>query len=310
MNEIPVYVFTGFLDSGKTTFIQDTLENPEFNHGERTLLLLLEEGETEYDMDKFPKDTVFLETLEDVTTERLAALVKKHRAERVVVECNGMNMTEEFYEIMPENWDPAQEICFADSTTILSYNDNMRELVVEKILGCELIVFNRLAVGADIMPYHRMVRAITRQADIAYDYLDGTTQFDQIEDPLPYDRDGDFMEIKDEDFALWYRDLTECEREYDGKTVKFKAQVAQLEDAVEGFIAAGRFVMTCCADDIGFMAVPCHCPEAAKLEQRTWITITADIQLEDSPIYDGVGPILYATAMVLAQPADPDYAKF
>ncbi|MFI3313362.1 MAG: GTP-binding protein [Eubacteriales bacterium] len=310
MEQIPVYVFTGFLDSGKTTFIQDTLENPEFNHGERTLLLVLEEGEVEYDLKKFPENSVFMETPQDLSTEKLASLVKKHQAERVVVECNGMEMTEELYEIMPENWDAAQEICFADSNTILTYNDNMRELVVEKILGCELCVFNRMELDADIMPYHALVRAISRQVDIAYTYVDDTTKFDDIEDPLPYDRDADFMEIQDEDFALWYRDLTECETEYDGKSVKFKAQVAQLQDDVEGFFAAGRFVMTCCADDIGFMAVPCYCPEAAKLEQRTWITITADIELEDSPIYDGIGPILRATAMELAEPADPDVAKF
>ena len=44
--EIPVYLFTGFLDAGKTTFIQETLEDPQFNDGQKTLILLCEEGET------------------------------------------------------------------------------------------------------------------------------------------------------------------------------------------------------------------------------------------------------------------------
>ena len=48
MQEIPVYAFTGFLDSGKTKFIQETLEDERFNAGERTLVLLFEEGEEEY----------------------------------------------------------------------------------------------------------------------------------------------------------------------------------------------------------------------------------------------------------------------
>ena len=47
MQQIPMYVFTGFLESGKTKFIQETLEDPRFNSGEKTLLLVLEEGEEE-----------------------------------------------------------------------------------------------------------------------------------------------------------------------------------------------------------------------------------------------------------------------
>ena len=50
MQQIPMYVFTGFLESGKTKFIQETLEDPRFNSGEKTLLLVLEEGEEEYDL--------------------------------------------------------------------------------------------------------------------------------------------------------------------------------------------------------------------------------------------------------------------
>ena len=48
--EIPVYIFTGFLEAGKTKFIQETLEDARFNDGERTLLLLCEEGIEEFEM--------------------------------------------------------------------------------------------------------------------------------------------------------------------------------------------------------------------------------------------------------------------
>lgn len=307
---VPVYVFSGFLDSGKSTFIQETMENPEFNDGAKTLLLMLEEGDVAYDCTKYPFDCMAIESPEDLTTQVLEDLVKRHGAERVLVECNGMERVEAFYELMPEGWEPAQEICFSDSNTILAYNENYRELVVEKIMGCELAVFNRMEPGADVMPFHAMVRAINRQCDIAYTYLDGTTEFDDIEDPLPFDREADFMEIGDEDFALWYRDLTENEPHYQDKTVKFKGQVAKLPDNPEGYIAVGRFVMTCCADDIEFMAVPCHCPEFAHLEQRTWVTISAKISVEESSIYDGVGPILRAVTLEMAEAADPDYARF
>ena len=92
MNQIPVYVFTGFLDSGKTKFIQETLEDPRFNAGERTLLLVFEEGEEEYDFSTYPAKNVWLEVLDQqtVTTKQLANLQKKYRADRVVMELNGM----------------------------------------------------------------------------------------------------------------------------------------------------------------------------------------------------------------------------
>ena len=61
MVQIPVYAFTGFLDSGKTKFIQETLEDERFNAGERTLLLVFEEGEEEYDFSTYPHQNVYLE---------------------------------------------------------------------------------------------------------------------------------------------------------------------------------------------------------------------------------------------------------
>ena len=51
--EIPVYLFVGFLESGKTTFIQETFEDPNFDSGDKTLLLVCEEGEVEYQPGKF-----------------------------------------------------------------------------------------------------------------------------------------------------------------------------------------------------------------------------------------------------------------
>ena len=92
MQQIPVYSFTGFLDSGKTKFIQETLEDERFNAGERTLVLLFEEGEEEYDLSTYPHKNVFIETLDQqtVTTKQLIALQKKYKAERIVAELNGM----------------------------------------------------------------------------------------------------------------------------------------------------------------------------------------------------------------------------
>ena len=314
MQQIPVYAFTGFLDSGKTKFIQETLEDPRFNAGEKTLLLLFEEGEEEYDLSTYPSQNVYIEVLDQqtVTTKELQALQKKYKAERVVAELNGMQQVGDLYMRFPENWAIAQEIMFADSTTIMAFNANMRNLVMDKLVGAQMVVFNRLEKGQDVMPFHKLARAASRKIDILYDYTDGTTEFDQIQDPLPFDINAPVVEIKDEDFALWYRDVTEEPQKYDGKTVRFKGQVAMLRRDKNGMFAPGRFVMTCCVEDIQFCGIPCRYADSKSLASRAWVQVTAKVSAEKHPLYKGdVGPVLTAIKVVKDVPAaDPDVATF
>ncbi len=313
MTQIPVYVFTGFLDSGKTKFIQETLEDPRFNAGERTLLLVFEEGEEEYDFSTYPHKNVYLEVLDQqsVTTKTLQALVKKYKAQRVVAELNGMQFVGDLYSRFPDDWAVAQEVMFADATTIMAYNANMRNLVMDKLVGGQMVVFNRLASGTDTMHLHKLVRAANRRMDILYDYTDGTTAFDDIQDPLPFDIHAPIIQVKDEDFALWYRDVTEEAQKYDGKTVRFKGQVAMLRRDKNNMFAPGRFVMTCCVDDIQFCGIPCKYTESKGLKPRDWVMVTAKITAENHPLYQGeLGPVLTAISVEPAAPADPDVATF
>ena len=314
MVQIPVYAFTGFLDAGKTKFIQETLEDERFNTGERTLLLVFEEGEEEFDSTNYPHKNVFLEVLDQqtVTTKQLQALAKKHKAQRVVAELNGMHLVGDLYTRFPEDWVVAQEVMFADSTTIMAYNANMRNLVMDKLVGAQMVVFNRLEKDADIMPLHKLARAASRNIDILYDYTDGTTQFDDIEDPLPFDINAPVIEIKDEDYALWYRDVSEEPQKYQGKTVRFKAQVAMLRREKKGLFAPGRFVMTCCVDDIQFCGLPCRYDAPEALEPRSWVMVTATVSAEKHSLYHGeLGPVLTALEVTTgAEPANPDVATF
>ena len=314
MQEIPVYVFTGFLDSGKTKFIQETLEDVRFNAGERTLLLVFEEGEEEYDFSTYPHQNVFLEILnqQTVTTKELAQLAKKYKAERVVAELNGMQQVGDLYMRFPEDWVVAQEVMFADSTTFMAYNANMRNLVMDKLVGAQMVVFNRLQKGSDTMPFHNIARAANRKIDILYDYTDGTTAFDDVVDPLPFDINAPVIDIKDDDYAIWYRDVVEEPGKYDGKTVKFKAQVAMLRSDKDGMFAPGRFVMTCCVEDIEFCGIPCRYSKPRELESRSWFMVTARVKAEKHRLYKGdIGPVLTALEVVKgATPAEPDVATF
>lgn len=313
MQQIPVYVFTGFLDSGKTKFIQETLEDERFNAGERTLLLVFEEGEEEFDISSYPHQNVYIEVLDQqsVTTKELQALAKKYKAQRVVAELNGMQLVGDLYTRFPEDWAVAQEVMFADATTFMTYNANMRNLVMDKLMGAQMVVFNRLEPDEDTMPLHKLARAASRRIDILYDYTDGTTKFDDVVDPLPFDIDAPVIEVKDEDYALWYRDVSEEPQKYEGKVVSFKGQVARLRREKDGMFAPGRFVMTCCVDDIQFCGIPCRYADSKKLESRSWVRVKAKISAEKHSLYKGeVGPVLTAIDVQSAQPAEPDVATF
>ncbi len=313
MQQIPVYVFTGFLDSGKTKFIQETLEDPRFNAGERTLLLVFEEGEEEYDFSTYPHKNVYMELPDQqtVSTKELQALAKKCRAQRVICELNGMQLVGDLYTRFPDNWAVAQEVMFADSTTFNAYNANMRNLMVDKLSGAQMVVFNRLPKGTDTMPLHKVARAANRRIDILYEYTDGSSSFDNVEDPLPFDIHAPVITLNDEDYALWYRDVTEEPQKYAGKTVRFRAQVAMLRRERDKMFAPGRFVMTCCVEDIRFCGVPCRYAQSASLSSRSWVEVEATVSAEKHPLYQGdVGPVLTALSVSPAEPAAEEVCTF
>jgi hypothetical protein len=228
-----------------------------------------------------------------------------------VAELNGMQLVGDIYSRFPENWAIAQEVMFADSTTFMTYNANMRNLVMDKLVGAQMVVFNRLEIGEDYMPLHKLARAANRRIDILYEYIDGTTEPDEIQDPLPFDIQAPVIQIADEHFALFYRDITEEPQKYHGKIVRFKAQVAMLRRERNNMFAPGRFVMTCCVDDIQFCGIPCRYSQAKNLKSKSWVMVEAKITAEDHSLYKGeVGPVLTAIAVTEAEPADPDVAEF
>ena len=309
MREIPVFLFTGFLDSGKTRFIQETLEDRRFCNGERTLLIVCEEGEEEYAPDQFADKAVFIRDVydeKDLNKEKLAAWLKETNAERVVIEYNGMWMLDSLYGNMPENWRVYQEFFFADSATFLSYNANMRQLVYDKLKSCELAVFNRFRPEMDKMAFHKIVRGASRRADIAYESPEGNVVYDDIEDPLPFDVNASNIVINDTDYALFYRDLSENARTYDGKTVTFKARVLVRDKLPKGSVVVGRHVMTCCVEDIQFAALVCQWDRSVPVQDDSWIILTAKIEIKFSRAYVRKGPVLtYISSMPSTPPDDP-----
>ena len=311
--ETPVYLFLGFLESGKTKFIQETLEDERFDTGERTLLLVTEEGEEEYDPSRFAVKNVTVVTLdkkEEFNEENLTRLQESCKAKRVLVEYNGMWLLDEFYKAMPEGWMINQVMTFIDSKTFLSYNANMRQLMFDKIQNTQMVVFNRLPEEQDKMEFHKLVRAITRRADIVYEHIDGKAEYDDIEDPLPFDVNAPVIDIEDRDYAFFYRDLSENMEDYIGKTVKFKGMVATDKRLPPDNIVIGRHIMTCCEADIQYSGLACILPQAMELKTRDWLEITAKIEMQEHTIYRGKGPVLLAKKAERCTPPEEQLATF
>lgn len=312
--ETPVYLFLGFLESGKTKFIQETLEDARFSSGEKTLLLVMEEGIEEYETIRFANaeqvDLVVLEDKEQLNDEYLTELQLRYGAERIVVEYNGMWELNDFFEAMPEGWMINQIMTFFDSNTFLNYNANMRQLVFDKLQNTQLVVFNRFDEKMDKMQFHKVVRGVSRRCDIVYEKANGQADFDDIEDPLPFDINAPIIEIQDRDYAFFYRDMTENLEAYIGKTVKFRGLVATDKRLSPQDVVVGRHVMTCCEADIQYCGLACVLPEVMNLKMRDWINVTAKVQFQKHTIYKGKGPVLVAEKVIVCDPPEEQLATF
>ncbi len=315
MKEIPVYLFLGFLDSGKTKFIQDTMCDRKFQDGERTLCLLFEDGDEELDPSAYQGGegctVVVASGKEKLTTRFLEDSLKKAKAERVMLEYNGMWTLAELGKVLPRGWQIYQIMMFADANSFESYNNNMRQLVYDKLNATEVVFFNRCKKGFDPMPLHSIVRAVGRRTGIVYEYEDGSYENDTIEDPLPYDLSAPVVEIADEDFGLLYLDAMDKPQNYAGKTLRFKALTARGPRLPKGTFVGGRFAMTCCAEDIQYVGFLCRWPHADTVKNKGWYTVTAEVKVEKGDMFNsGEGPILLVKEVASAKKPQEETVTF
>ena len=310
---IPVYLFTGFLEGGKTHIIQESMCDERFNTGEKTLIILCEEGIEELDPSTFSGKNVYFATIEsegDVTPKKLLECCAGHKIDRVIIEYNGMWQLATLYNNLPEGWFIFQNMMFADANTFMAYNQNMRSLMYDKLISCEMIVLNRTPSNIDKEEVHKIVRGVSRRATITYDYPDGHVEYDDIEDPLPFDFDAPVIEIEDDDYALWYRDLSEEMEKYNGKTVKFKGIVARDLKLGKDALVIGRHVMTCCVEDIAYSGLVCKFKSSVGYKTRDWIYVQGKIKIENNKLYGRPGPVIYAETSAYTDKPEREVATF
>ena len=310
--EKPVFVINGFLDSGKTSFIRDTLNDPQFLASGKLLLILTEEGEEEYDEIELSKKGVSIITVEEqeqLTTEFLLGLDDFYDPNMIMIEWNGMWKLTDLLELdMPESWMLGQIITMVDSTTFPMYLANMRAMILDEVRYSDVVIVNRCYDNTDRSQIRRSIKAVNRKTQISYERADGQVAGD-FEDELPYDLSQKEIEITDADYGIWFMDASENPEHYEGKTLHFLAMLYVSPRLPKGFIVPGRMVMACCAEDTqfsGFMAKLPVTVAPESLRSRMWFEITADVHVQRMREYKGKGVVLYITRMVPAkEPADP-----
>lgn len=315
MAEIPVYFFTGFMDSGKTTLIQETLfENGFAEDDDRILIIACEDGDVEYDTEKLKTINASVATIDteaEFNTEHLQEIADQYRPDVVFVEYNGTWGVGEVYEMeLPKNWAIVQSLATVDATTFEMYMANMRSMMMEQFFQAEVVIFNRCDDNTPKSKFRGNIKAVNRPAQIVYERADGT--IDDREEELPFDINADVIEISDADYALWFMDCMENPKKYDGKKVHFLGLVYNPKDGKlkRGVIVPGRFAMTCCVEDITFLGMMCKTGMENTPEHRSWIDLTARIKVEFAREYKGKGPILYPIEMKPAEKPQDELVYF
>lgn len=311
--EIPVYLFSGFMDSGKSSLIRETLIEGDFGEGGRTLLILCEDGEVEFEeaeLEKVNARMVMIEEEASFTPAKLKELQLAYQPDQVFIEYNGTWQMATFLEMdLPKDWILVQSLATVDATTFEMYLTNMRAMIMEQLFAADVVIINRCDEDTPKGKFRRAIKALNRKAQIAYERADGTIDENDMEE-LPYDLNQEIIDITDMDYGIWYMDALDDPRKYEGKKVRFLALVYRPQKMKKDVLVPGRFAMTCCVDDITFIGFKCKYSKAAEIAHKSWVTVTAEMKTEFALEYKGKGPVLYALDVQPAEKPEDELIYF
>lgn len=301
---MPLFLINGFLEAGKTQFLKFTMEQEYFQADGKTLLIVCEEGDTEYDEEALKElhtAVVYIEDQKMLTPEYLEELELLYNPERVLMEWNGMWNQDDLR--LPPDWTVYQQITIVDGSTFELYAANMKPLLSAMVRNSELVICNRCDGISDekLTSYRRTLRAMGPKCEIVMEDEEGEIPQDMLEEDLPYDLNAEVIEIKPEDYGIFYIDCMDNTDRYLGKTVEFTGMVLKSPEFPKNYFVPGRMAMTCCEDDMTFLGYICKAREARHLETKQWVKVRAKVAREYWQDYGGEGPVLYAEDV---QPAE------
>ena len=308
-----IYIFNGFLDSGKTTFLQDTVLNTDFCDDEKTVIVVSEEGEIEYKQEEIESrncDLVYIDSEEDFTYEFFDNLKEKYNPTQVLIELNGMYMINRILAASkPEGWDVVQVLTTINAQTFNLYVNNMRSLVYNQVVHSDLVIFNRVDDSMKKSFLRNTVKAINGSVQIIYEKEDGTVNTLE-DDELPFDTSSSYLEIADHDFGLFCMDMIDHPETYHHKTIKLRGKFIGLDKQIpDGFIL-GREAMVCCADDTSLVGMVCVHQSAKQFIPNEWLELEGLVELKYDSDVGGDICILYVTDIKVIQPLENEYVTF
>lgn len=308
-----IYVFTGFLDSGKTSFINDTIINTDFCENEKSLLIVSEQGEVEYhqeEIESFNCDIVYVRSEDEWTYDFFASLKEKYNPTQVLIELNGMYDINRLIECeKPNEWEIVQVLTTINAETFGLYIQNMRSLLYQHVVYTDLLIFNRINDSIKKSFLRNNIKAINSSCQIIYEKEDGTVNT-LVDDELPFDVSGDELEILDHDFGLFCMDALDHSNKYAGKTVTLKGKFIGRDKQIEDGFVLGRLAMVCCEEDTSLIGMVCIHPAAKQLIPNEWVQVKGKIELEyDSEIGSDVC-ILHVKDLKVVPPLENEYVTF
>lgn len=317
MNEedirVPVYLITGFLESGKTTFLNMTLRQDYFMIDERSLLINTEEGEHVYKpnvLDMFDTDYAEITEQEDFTKENLEKLDDQYHPARVLLEYNPLWGVKDLEEMeLPDGWAIVQEIVIVDAGTFQIYMNNMKSLFMDMSRHADMVLFNRSTDDLPLTNFRRSIKVVNPACDVMFENMQGEMT-DIFQDAVPYDLDQDVIQIDDVDYGIFYVDMRDNPDRYKGKTVRFKGRVLKSRNIGAEYFVPGRQAMTCCAADTSFIGFLCESKFSPKLKTGNWVEVTADVDWKYAEPYGEEGPVLKAKAIKNAKQPEVEMVYF
>lgn len=294
--EKPVFLVNGFLESGKTSFINYTVGEEYFHIDENTMLLVTEDGEVEYDSALLKREKTFLFREDDqksLTKEHLAELAESCHAERIVIEWNGMWNADNLR--FPDDWVLYQQITVMNGKTMDAYLANMKALMGPMLRYTELLLINRCDGIPDekLLNWKRQLRPmLTQGSDIIMENAFGEIPLEVIPEDLPFDISSDPIVIGDKNFGVWFFDCRDYTERYVGKKVTFKACLMTDKRFPKDVFVPGRMAMTCCEADMSFIGFMAHYKGLSAYRDGDWVKITAVVEERDCDEYEGKGPFL------------------
>lgn len=303
MATVPVYIATGFLESGKTSFIKEIVYDDDFTEGLKSLIICCEQGEEPYDpieLNKHNSQVVYVDKEDDLDKDYFEYLRKIYKPKLAFIEYNGTWSMDKLFGRIPRTWPIVQIFTNINAQTFDIYLANMQAMMFDHLKFSDCVIVNRCSEQTDKGMIRRKVKAqvngvseIPGRINILFENVEGYED-DDDGTGLPYDYSRDKIEIDADDFGIWFIDLQENQERYVGKTIDISMYAYKDADMPDGFFYAGRHVNTCCANDIRFLGLMVRFKDSADIGSKKFYHVTGKLSIEENPMYKFAGPVLTA----------------